>query len=469
MTTIPARPSPPTPDLFARLDATGIGYAGIDGAWWLPANQPFRLSHIARARLQQAAGAIFALFDAVAALYGSDAGAAGGLDALLEHKTPPALRLWSRAPVLGVRPDFQIVGAPGTGGELFVATELEICPSAQGFAHAMQQSAGLPTDLAASMAQILDGRTLLVAATQQWSEFLFDQAAFCQALAEHGAAGRVLLDLPLAELDDQVRAGARWRPPLFGIEREPPGWNPVVIERLERSGLLPFVDASEMWPERLDGALVFRFGYLDCFAPERRQRLAAWEAQGTPFLNPCAFAWDSKSVLAAARLTVVRACLADRHGAVTLDALDGVLPETRLLTPEAARALAGERAGWVLKFAGFDGGNQAWGGRSLQVGAHMDDRGWRAALQHALGLPFPVVAQRIVPSARLDAEYSMRTGEIGRMEQGTSRLRAFCVRSTVGEATVCGAHITLSSSVRVSEAADAVQGPVSFESAADPR
>ena len=32
---------PPLTTVRAKMDATGIGYAGIEGVWWLPACQPF--------------------------------------------------------------------------------------------------------------------------------------------------------------------------------------------------------------------------------------------------------------------------------------------------------------------------------------------------------------------------------------------------------------------------------------------
>jgi TRAP-type mannitol/chloroaromatic compound transport system permease large subunit len=106
------------------------------------------------------------LFDAVAALYATAAGRATGLDGLLTHKLPRAIpRLHSRQPMRALRPDFQLRRAAGGALSAGPATELETCPSAQGFAHAMQAAYALPTDLAAAVAQLLDGRTLLIAAT----------------------------------------------------------------------------------------------------------------------------------------------------------------------------------------------------------------------------------------------------------------------------------------------------------------
>jgi hypothetical protein len=128
------------------MRATGIGLAGIEGAWWLPAVEPFTLPAQAVRDLAGIGRAIFALFDTVTALYETPAGAASGLDALLNYKVPPhILHLMSRGRVESVRPDFQLIVQTSKVSETFevslVATELEICPSAHGFAHAMCRSA----------------------------------------------------------------------------------------------------------------------------------------------------------------------------------------------------------------------------------------------------------------------------------------------------------------------------------------
>ncbi len=174
-----------------RMNATGIGFAGIAGAWWLPAVEPFALPAQVAADLEQIAHAIFRLFDAVTSHYGMPTGADWGLNALLESKVPDAIaRLTGEGRVRAVRPDFQLVRLPGAPVRYqLVATELEICPSAHGFAHAMQVGYGLHTDLVEQFAQLLAGRELIFAGTNQWSEFLFEQLAFCRALADIGRAG----------------------------------------------------------------------------------------------------------------------------------------------------------------------------------------------------------------------------------------------------------------------------------------
>jgi len=73
------------------MSRTGIGLAGIDGVWWLPATQPFALPSRLAHELAQIGQAIFALFDAVTSLYGTQAGESCGLNQLLEYKVPPEI------------------------------------------------------------------------------------------------------------------------------------------------------------------------------------------------------------------------------------------------------------------------------------------------------------------------------------------------------------------------------------------
>ena len=385
------------PDLLHRLRAAGIGFAGIDGAWWRPAVAPFPLPAQAVEDLAAISRALFALFDAVAEVYGADP----AVTELLEHKVPAHIPRWvSARPVLSLRPDFQLSprppahlppraarprsdpppepsdgGAPGEqvgdgwasgergeDGYQLLATELEMCPSAHGFAHAMQAAYGLAPDLARAFARFLDGRELWFVGSAHWSEFLIEQLAFCRALAEHGARGRVLYDLPLDEIAREFHQGRRWQPPMFGVRRRPAAWDTDLLGRLSRDGLLDFAWTDADWRADASQAAVFRFGYFDCFAPERLAQFQRWEAQGTRPLNPATFYLDSKAVLAAARLPRVLERVAARDPAGP-DVLARCLPETVLLRPAEVARLADERERWVLKFAGFDNGQQAWGGR----------------------------------------------------------------------------------------------------------
>ncbi|CAN5558009.1 hypothetical protein BH10CHL1_BH10CHL1_33590 [soil metagenome] len=228
-----------------RMKATGIGFAGIEGAWWLPATAPFILPRQTEEELHRIAQAIFCLFDVVTALYGTAAGASAGLNTLLETKVPAQIpRLISPAPVCSVRPDFQLHLSPSHPGQVqLIATELEICPSAHGFAHAMQVGYGLRSDLVELFAHFLAGRELIFVGTQQWSEFLFEQLAFCRALAAVGARGRVLYDLPVATIAERVRRGEQWQPPMFGIQTKPPDWHDDLLARVRQAEFQAY-----LWP-----------------------------------------------------------------------------------------------------------------------------------------------------------------------------------------------------------------------------
>ena len=438
--------------LRARLAATGIGYAGIDGAWWLPATAPFPLPAATRDALPRIGRALFALFDTLAELYACDE----TLRATLTHRVAPGVPwIVGREPALMLRPDFQLV--PDGAGYRPVATELEVCPAAQGFAHAMQVGYGLTTDLADGFARLLRGRTLLIVGTAQWSEFLFEQLAFCRALAERGASAYVLYDRPVAAIAADVAAGRRWVPPLFGVAVRPPGWDGDVLGRLAARGLDAFLWPGEAWPERVGDAVVFRFGYFDCFDAAAIRAFVRWQAAGATFLNPLITYLESKSVLVAARLPAVRERLGSQPD--VLATLDRCLPETLLLTPATLPALLDEREEWVIKFAGFDGDNRAWGGRSLRFGGDGTVDEWRSALYEAVELPWPVVAQRLVPSARLDLDYNDARGTAARLTGGHTRLRTFLLRDA-GNVLAAGSHLTFSARAAVSEATDAVQAPV---------
>jgi hypothetical protein len=464
-----------------RMNRTGIGLAGIDGAWWLPAVEPFGLPRQAAGDLARIGAAIFALFDAVAGMYGVPEGAACGLDRLLEHNVPADIpRLMAPGRALAVRPDFQLCPSQQGQRQRLVATELEICPSAQGFAHAMQVGYGLTADLVGAFAGLLAGRELLIVGSSQWSEFLFDQLAFCRALAAAGARARVLCDAPIATIAERARGGAIWRPPMFGVRELPAAWDVDLARRVRDHGFEPYLwpDAAG-WPDAVGDAVVFRFGYFDCFAAERLQTMLRWQAAGATFLNPTQFILDSKVVMAALGLPAVRRRIAARDPAA-LATLDDCIPETLLVEPQAIARLRREQPQWVVKYAGFDRGNQAWGGRSLQVGAQHAPDAWARILHGSLELPWPVVAQRFAPTARLDIAYLDGQDAPRWMRQGVTRLRVFMLRDAGnlplspawergpgGEGpshiTVCGAHLTVSGgAVQVSESTDAVQAPVVF-------
>jgi hypothetical protein len=214
------------------------------------------------------------------------------------------------------------------------------------------------------------------------------------------------------------------------------------------------------WPD-VGRPVIFRFGYLDCFSPAHLQRLAAWQSRGVVFLNPPTFFLDSKAVLAALGVPAVRAQMA-AAAPHALAILDRAIPETLLLQEETLPQITGEKDRWVIKYAGFDGHDQAWGGRSLQIGAAHSPASWRALLRRCLDLPWPVVAQRAVPSRQVDIAYIDACDTVKMMANGRTRLRTFILRDKAG-AVACGSHVTVAANtMQVSEATDSVQAPVVF-------
>lgn len=442
-----------------RMNQTGIGFAGIDGVWWLPAIDPFPLPAALSVELNTIASAVFVFLDTLGILY--DAPEGDALRALLTYRVPERLAGdASSAPVLMLRPDFQLV-VNDDGKFHLVATELEIAPAALGFADAMQAGYDLPRDLAAAVARLVDGYPLLLAGTSQWSEFLFEQLVFCRALEAHGADARVLFDEPIEVIASSAVAGQRWRPPMFGIRQQPPGWNPDVLGRIRAQGLERYLAPEDRrWPESVGIARVFRFGYAECYRPEALAALRRWAGAGAVFLNPLAHYLESKVALAALRLPQLRERV-ERDSPGTLDVLDRTFPETHLLRPENTTDFEADRAGWILKYAAFDGDNQAWGGRSLRFGRDLSQAAWAEALRRAAALPWPVVVQRLTPSAVVDASYFDIEGHERILTGGTVRLRSFLLRGPEGP-RARGSHVTITASAQVSEATDAIQAPVVF-------
>lgn len=459
------------------MRATGIGFAGLPGAWWLPACEPFVLPQAVHTQLVNISNALFELFDVVNARFGADA----ELTKLLSYKAPESLRGWvSAAPVLSLRPDFQLCPTPH--GYQLVATELEMCPSAHGWAHAMQAAYGLETDLAGTFAHWLNGRKLLFIGTHQWSEFLIEQLAFCRALAEHGAQARVAYDVPLETIACEFAAGRRWQPPMFGIQTKPREWDTDLLGRLRRAGLLEFWEplplslrGTPTWGQVGPGGegeppVIFRFGYLENFAPEQQAAFHHWATQGVCFLNPPTFYLDGKAVLAALRLPSVRAAL----GAETLAVLDACIPETLILREELWPRLQAEQAEWVLKFSGYDTGQQGWGGRSVQIGAQHSPESWAQLLRAYTALPIPTVAQHVAHSARVNMDYFDSSGTRQTLHEGVTRLRTFMLRhrspahfppqsQSPPTPIHCGSHLTVSGgTMQVSEATDSIQAPIVF-------
>lgn len=440
---------------------TGIGYAGLEGVWWLPACEPIYLPRYLAADLVNLGRAAFALLDAVTSLYQLDS--RPRLNQWLDHKVPAHLRRRTgTGRVSSIRPDIQLEPLPG-GRLRPVVTELEMCPSAHGFAHAMQVGYGVEPDLLQSFVRFLDGRMLLIAGTVQWSEFLFEQLAFCRALSMAGARAYVIYDQPVCHLAADVRSGKRWRIPMFGVRVKPADWQVDVVARLTKQGLERFLWPNPgQWPEEVGDAVVFRFGYVDLFDEEKLLLFDRWQAAGATFLNPPYFTLDTKVNMVALGVPSVRELIeSDSPG--SLATLDCCMPETLLLEGKHLARLVQEKDEWIVKYAGFDGGNQAWGGRSLQIGAEQSAGEWEATLGRLIDLPWPVVAQRVVPSLAVDVNYFDRANHVRRLENGRTRLRVFFLRDEQ-EVVGCGAHITVAiGGIGVSEGTDSVQAPVQFD------
>jgi len=119
----------------------------------------------------------------------------------------------------------------------------------------------------------------------------------------------------------------------------------------------------------------------------------------------------------------------------------------------------------VLKVAGYDGDNLAWGGRGVQFGNEHSHEGWNSLLCEAERLPWPFVAQRRRPSAPADVDYYNADGRVSRLSNANIRLRAFLLRDDADRARVAvgGVHVTAAARSKVSEAIDAVQAPVQFD------
>jgi hypothetical protein len=256
-----------------------------------------------------------------------------------------------------------------------------------------------------------------------------------------------------------VRREQCWQPPMFGIAERPAVWHADVLRRIHQHGFAPLLwpDAPD-WPDAVGDAVVFRFGYFDCFSAEKLQQMLRWQAAGATFLNPLQFILDSKALLAALQLPAVRQDLA--MGIGILETLDHCIPKTLLIQPATIAQLRQERPEWVVKYASYDRGNQSWGGRSLHIGALHSPEAWDRVLQTILDLPWPCVAQRSVPTARVDIAYLDERDTLRWMHQGTTRLRSFLLRD---HGPACGTHLTVAGATpHVSESTAAVQAPVVF-------
>lgn len=431
------------------IRATGVGEAAVEGAWWGCATEPVEMSSAEFNQLTQIGNAIFALTDAVAdELHENPTGA---FAQRLREKVPAHLaQTLNLAPVLMCRPDFQLV--PTVDGLQFVLTEIEIAPFSEGCAHAMQVAYDVEADTVPTFAHMLNGRELLFVGTHEWNRYIYDQLAFCKALAAQGARAAVLYNQTVAEMETAIQNGTSWRDLLKG------GDAPSMTDHIARHNFAPFL--RDEWPASVGDAVIFRFGYVEHFTPAQHALFRRWEAQGATFLNPFSFHLDSKVLLEGVHTAAIR----QRLCAQTVAALERCIPETHLLTSDNLARFVAEKDTWLIKFAGFDETNTAWGGRSVRFGRDFSAEKWHQTLQNANQLNWPVVAQRLAVSQQLTLDYYRPDGTTTTQHNGYTRQRTFFVRANANTpATHCGSHITLNNSMNVSEGSpDAIQAPIRF-------
>ncbi len=447
------------PDLGIRprMNETGIGYKGMDGISWRVGAQPFALPTQLETAICRIGDAVMLLADAVAELYGHDA----ALTELLCHKAPPRIpRLMDRGSTYDVfRPDMVIV--KDQHGLRCVITELESCPAGHGMLYTMQHGYGLPSQMVNAFVDYLCGRPYLVFATRQWSEYVFEQAAFCDALRKRGVNARILFDCPLTEIAEIAR---RWQCPQAASAAIKATWDTDVLCRLRVHGFHEFVHGIDTLPASVGNAVVFRFGYFDNFSPETLQRLGEWQDRGARIVNPLQYPLESKALMAAAWLLNVERWITARDPeAVAI--LHRSLAQTRLLAPDCydSAELTRDRAYWLTKFAAWDGGNQSWGSRSLDVGSQCSAALWERSLKERLQLPHPVVAQHVIASAQYDVDCLEEDGSISSLADARTRLTPFLMRGPNGKAVHAGSMITLrADTFRIHGATDAVEMPVVF-------
>ena len=436
--------------LMKTMQETGVGQAAVEGAWWSPAVQPVMMNSADHTQLTQIGRALFDFTDAVSAELRENP--KGAFAKRLHQKVPQHIaQTLNFAPVLMFRPDLQLV--PTAEGLQFVLTEIEIAPFSEGCAHAMQVAYGVSADIVPAFANMLNGRDLLFVGTHEWNQYQFDQLAFCKALATHGARGRVLYDRTVAQMEAEIACGDRWQ------ELVADGEQASMTGHIARHQLEPFV--QDAWPDHVEDAVIFRFGYVEHFTAAQHQLFKRWQAQGATFLNPFSFHLDSKVLLEGVHTPAIR----QRLAVDTLTILERCVPETWLLTAERVDQLVTEKDDWLIKFAGFDQTNTAWGGRSVRFGRDFSAETWRTLLQNALALNWPTVAQRLAVSQQVSLEYYQPDGSIATQDNGFTRLRTFFLRNGITDPNPihCGSHITINKGMNVSEASpDAIQTPVQF-------
>lgn len=446
---------------MGRIVATGVGYKGLSGVSWLPGLTEMPLGSDVEQQIVDLGRAIFGLTDAVAALWEGD----HRVRSLLQHRVPGRIpRIAARQRVSIIRPDIVLI----PHGESFrpVCTELESCPAGQGMTHAMQLAYGLPTEMVDRFIELLDGRPFTVVATNQWAEYVWDQASFVWALRERGVNARMVFDRPLNEIQIQVNGDGplAWKIPAAVTASVRAQWNSDFLGRLQALDWIEFVCGGEL-PESLPG-VVFRFGYFDNFSPGNLARMERWIEQGTEIVNGLDFWHESKVVMAAIGLESVQSWIVERHGTEMLQVLHDCVATTRLLDPSFCNLaeLREQRAYWLTKFAAWDGDNQSWGSRSLELGSACGQEAWSRSLEARMGLHHPVVAQHVIRSAQFSRCYVGADSRVAMLTGARIRVTPFLLRLQDGSTAHAGSTATLrSGTFRIHGATDAVEVPIRFQ------
>ena len=442
------------------INSTGYGYMGINGVSFYPAYRPVVLPGYLEEQLFDLGSGIFLLCDAVKQLYGQDK----ALTDLLDHKVPFYVpKLMDEGSVGIIRPDVVLVRDTQTGRLRFVVTELESCPGGQGLTYAIQLAYGLSTDVVDRFVQYLSGRTFTVLATYQWAEYVWEQAAFCQALRERGVKAKILFDRSLDFLHE--RAKRRWKVPDAAPKHIKNNWDTDFLGRLQKLGFSEFVKGEDTLPDDIGTGVIYRFGYFDNFRQTVLNKMRLWQSQGAVIVNPLQFPLESKVLMAAIRNSAVRDLVTERGGLGILNALDSYVAETRLLVDDSKllKELTTDRGYWLTKFAAWDGNNQSWGARSLCVGSQNSVESWQDHLRGQMALGFPVIAQHVISSVRYDVAYVDIDDKVKVMPDCRTRYTPFLYRGPNGTVLLGGGSMTLrSKTFRIHGATDAVEVPVVF-------
>ncbi|HBF66879.1 MAG TPA: hypothetical protein DDW36_00445 [Candidatus Magasanikbacteria bacterium] len=454
-------------DQLAVMNASGIGYKGYQGVSWLPGYGSFKLPVHFRNKLVALGNAVFLLYDAAAELFGKDP----ELTALLNHKRPeriPPIVCDGRVDI--IRPDVVVVRDPD-GTYRPVVTELESAPAGHGMTDVMHRGYDLPRGTLDEFVSYLCGRSYIVLATWQWSEYVFEQAAFIAALRQRGVDARIIFDRSLTYIHEQIQPrgdGDRklgWHPP-----HPTDAWNTDFLGRIAATGFDSFVEGMSLddLPRDVGNAVVFRFGYFDNFTRAELELMLAWQQAGATIMNALQFYTESKVLMAAVNIPAVRAWIRARDPsalAVLNDPERGFLAHTTLLRegPEL-QTLVDDQLLRLTKFAAWDGDNQCWGARSLAVGAQASQTQWAQQLHERARLPHPVVGQHCIRSAQFLVPYVDEHGVLRILGEARTRVTPFLLRNGTGEARLAGdPMITLrAGSFRIHGASDAVEMPLTF-------